>query len=201
MTTLTLQPDDTIGFDSFIVGIAPTSNFGTVTNLFIGEKNTEVGVVGRGLIKFDLSSIPADATINLATLDFTVIADWSSNARTMRAYRLKLNWTESGVTWNKYDGTNAWGTAGATGANDIDTTSMGSCAFTATESIGTVKQFIFDNAEFTKLINGTNTNYGWLFKMDTEADDAYDLASSGHATAAYRPKLVVVYNEGQPVWW
>ena len=49
-----------------------------------------------------------------------------------------------------------------------------------------------NTTELNKLIDGTDANYGWLLKMDSEFDDMHSYASSDCTTAASRPKL---YNE------
>ena len=199
MPTYTSQPDDTTGYDAYIEDISPTSNFNN-SSFIVGER-ASFTEKQRGLIKFDLSSIPAGAIIVSATLSLFITADRSNNARTYKAFRLLRNWGETTVTWNKYDGTNNWGTAGATNATDIDTTEMASCSYTSSESAGTEKQYLFTVSEFQKFITGAYTNYGWLIKADTETDDSYEHGSSSHATSGYRPKLVVEYNlpAGEPV--
>lgn len=191
--TLTIQPNATAGKDVSLRQDQPDTNFGTVNIIGVGESNAST-VWKRALIAFDLSSIPSNATIVSATLSLTVVTDSSSNARTMSAYRVKRNWTETGATWNKYDGTNDWQTAGAGGANDIDVSAMGSGSVTASQAVGSVVTLTFTAAEVQKFIDGTYTNYGWLLMVDTESSDLYDYASSDHSTATLRPVLTVVYS-------
>jgi hypothetical protein len=212
--TLNLQPDATDGMDSQIsgAGAGQGANYGVSDTVSVGETNSVAGDPRHALIKFDLSSIPAGATINSATLSLYATIDASSNADTFRVYRLKRAWVEgtrnaandspaTGVTWERYDTTNSWQTLGGTGANDIDTSSIGSRAFTAAETLNEFKDFPLTAAVKEDLDLGN----GWLIGFDGSAaagNNRYLFASSDNATAANRPKLVVDYTEavaGQPM--
>jgi hypothetical protein len=198
VTTLTLQPQN--GNDSNIIGHATTVNTNYGTADFVGIMRYEAATnnVQRGLIKFDLSSIMGAVATSVVLSTF-IIYDYALTTATISAYRLLRNWTLLGVTWNKYDGTNTWGTAGATNASDIDTTfgAWGTVNTSATEAVGTEKQISLNVAEFNKILNGTYPNYGWLLKTGEAADtDGYNHATSRNSTAGYRPKLVIEYTIG-----
>lgn len=203
MATITLQPNAAAGVDVYIRnGIYAGNNFG-VANLLIGETNADT-TTARVLIKFDLSSLPSDATIISATLSLYATSDLSDNARTFRVYRQKRAWVEgtqdnavntTGASWNEYSPGNSWQTAGGFGANDCEQTDIGSRAFTATETLSQFKDFTLTPTTKSALDLGN----GWLVKADTEANDAYGFPSSDNATAANRPKLVIVYKVLSPV--
>ena len=72
----------------------------------------------------DLSTIPAGATINSATLYLYHVILQGDNPHDIALHGVIRAWTESGSTWNTYDGTNNWGTAGALASSDINTTAM-----------------------------------------------------------------------------
>jgi len=205
MSTLDRTPDGTEGIDVNIEASNPTVNYGTATYFDIGESNT--GAYNhRSLIKFSCLSdgtIPASATINACSLFLTPITDESSNARTFRVYRMLHSWTEAGATWNKYDGTNNWpGGAGAFGAVDCEQTDIGSRAMTATETLNVAKEFVLTASKIQEIVAGTVTNNGFLLKADTETDDCYIFASSDHATAGYRPRILVTYTlSGVVLMW
>lgn len=189
MTTLTIQPDAAAGLDNLIHKHYPNDNYGALPVLNIGENDTRVDYVLRTLIKFDLSDLPADAIISSATLSLWCFEDLSSNARTFRVYRQKRAWIELESTWNKYDTDHNWQTAGGFGADDCEQTDIGSRYFTSTETLGEFKDF--DLTPTTKA--GLDLGNGWLIKVDTELNDQYRFDSSGGATAAQRPKLVIEY--------
>lgn len=190
MTTLTLQPDGTAGVDTSITSGAPTTNNGTATTLNLGDRNDQVNA-RRVLIKFDLSTLPSDATITSAVLSLFCITDFSSNARTYRVYRLKRAWVESQATWNIYSTGNNWSTAGGFHVDDCEQTDIGSRAFSATETLNQFKDFALTPTTKADLDLGN----GWLIKADTETDDGYNFDSSDGATAGQRPKLVIEYTE------
>ena len=62
--------------DTYIDNGSATTDFGTEVSLRIGEGNGSTNDLNRSLIKFDLSSIPANATITSATLSL-----WTSPLR------------------------------------------------------------------------------------------------------------------------
>jgi hypothetical protein len=189
--TYSSQPDSA-GFDTFLRSAAPTTGYANNAELRIGESNAAADV-WHSLLKFDLSGIPANATINSATLTLTIVTDYADNASAVSIYRVKRNWIEAS-TWNKYDASNSWQTAGGTGANDYDSTVIATRSFSATLTAGSSRTFTLDTTEIKKLIDGTYTNYGFLLKTSSENNDAYGWASSDNTTAAYRPLLEIDYS-------
>ena len=198
--TLELQPDAAAGIDTTLGGINNTKCYGDAVKLYIGEANNAPINYYRSLIKFDLSSLPSDATITSCTLALVITNDYSDNARTFRLYRQKRAWVEGveedpstdGATWDEYDAGSslAWQTAGGFGANDCEQTDIGTVSMGAADT-GT-KTFTLTPTTKAALDLGN----GWLIKADTELDDAYLFDSSDSAPAANRPKLVVNYTEG-----
>jgi len=210
---LTLQPDATTGVDTFIFQGDTAINYGIDTRWFIG--NVGAGLSARQLIKFDYSTIPAESTIHYSDLQLCPTQDNSSNARTYRVFRQKRAWLEgtrngatdnpaTGATWIRYDTTNNWATAGGFGSDDCEQTDIGTCAFSATETLNVFKKFVLVASKIQEMIpSGVFTNNGFLIKADTENTDAYVGASSDHATVAYRPKHILVYSPPfpDPVGW
>ena len=161
----------------------------------IGEDNTFAELF-RSAMVFDLSSIPAGSTVSTAVLTMTLSAAGSfrsSNNRIMRAYRLRRGFT-SGMTWNKYDGTNLWSTAGASNTTtDREATDVGSLTTDTTWLIDTAHNFNLTASAVEDWINGDFTNNGILLQMDTESSDRYHWYNRGAVTEADRPTLVVTY--------
>jgi hypothetical protein len=201
MPTLTLQPGPADGLDTRIFALNPTKNYGVGVDFSIGEYKAAAGDIRRSLIKFDLSTIPAGAAIVSATLTLTLKVaggDYASNNRAARVYRTKRAWVEgtrydavdsppTGATWNRYDLTNNWSTAGGFHADDCEQVSIGSHTMLTTDAAGSTHDFVLAGATKADLDLGN----GWMLKMDTEVDDLYEFYSSDHATAAWRPKLVI----------
>ena len=101
----------------------------------------------RALIKFDLSSIPANAVITSATLSLWTANDLSDNTRTIRVYHLKRAFNESQPTWNLASTGVNWEVAGAPGVNDRESTDIGSLQILASEALNTEKQISLSTAQ------------------------------------------------------
>lgn len=203
MTTYSSQPAEAAANDTYLNSNAATTNYGTDQYLFVGDDNSAAGVY-RGLIKFDLSSIPVYAIIMSATLTLTHAGatDKTSNARTMRAFRTKRAWVEAEATWNKYTTLASWSTAGGFHADDCEQTDVGSVSVPDTQVDGVTFAITLTNASVQAMVDGTFTNNGWLIKVDTEVDDRHTFASATYATAGYRPILVIEYSlGGQVIIW
>ena len=197
---MTTFSDQAAAADTYIANDTPTTNYGTGNSLANGEWNGGAQV-GRVLLKFDLSSIPTSATVISATLSLWVVADYADNTRVHRVFRTKRAWTEMGATWNKYDGTNDWQTAGGFGANDCEQTDIGNTSIANNTAVGTEVQFALAASSVEAMIDGTFTNNGFMLKADTEMDDMWAFVSAENASAAQRPKLVIEYVVGGNVMW
>jgi RHS repeat-associated protein len=191
--TLVLQPNGANGVDTYILKSDSTANYGTSADLGIGEKNNATDSVARSLIKFDLSSLPADATVVSATLSLWTSQDLSDNDTTVNVYRLKKSFNESQANWNRSASGANWQTAGASGVNDRESTSIGSVAILNNESLNTEKQISLDPSKVQEMINGTLANNGFLLAASGELNDRFMFKSSDTSTASQRPKLVIQY--------
>lgn len=177
--TLVLTPADT-----YIESGTPSVNYGGATVLAVGEHNASTDVF-RTLLKYDLSSIPSNASISSVVLAITVYADYSSNARTFRVYRMNKNWSEMGSNWYKYNGTDKWTTDGGFVTADCEQTDIGTCDFSSSETPTTVKSFTLTAAKIVELIDGTKTNLGFMVKADTENNDLYLFTTKPTLTIQY----------------
>jgi len=196
MPTYTSQPDGTTGIDTYITNYAATTNYGSSTSLIVGETDSDTdGWQNTFLVKFDLSSIPSFVILSTS--------ESAGNARSMSVYRCLRAWTEGGATWNKYDGANNWGTAGARNTStDRESSSIGSISLSATEANGE-KTISLDASKIQEIVSGSFTNNGFICDMPAaQVNDQHIFASSDNATAGYRPKLVVEYLlGGQFIRW
>jgi hypothetical protein len=172
----TLQPGATTGEDSYIISSAPNTNNGDGINLQLTADARRI------LIEFNLSGIPSNARITSANLKLYVTAKGSGDPVT-NVYRLTQSWTESGVTWNKYDGTNNWATAGG----DYDSTVWATATVTAsgwsTWNVGNLIQ---------SWVNGSYSNYGMLAGTSTASGTTY-FASSDNSDTSLWPVLEINY--------
>lgn len=192
MATLNLQPDGTAGVDNVINSTLPTTNFGTSTAMAITWASGTT-LIRRGLIRFDLSAIPAGSAISAAALTFNH-ADPTGDAtgKALELHRItQPAWTELGSTWNTYDGTNNWASAGGdfvalAGATEA-APAAGGGAGTVEYDVKTLAQDALD--ERSGLLD-------LLIRLDNESGSDYScvLRSSDYTTALERPLLAITYN-------
>jgi hypothetical protein len=205
---LTIQPDGAAGNDTMLVPSADymDSYFSSSQGPFVGYPNSGWGVC-RMLIKFDLSGIPAGATITGAVL--TLIE--SSNGFPGAGYTITVNrilaansgWIAN-CTWNHANpSTVHW--AGDTGNNhgadagcsvsgtDFSATVMGSKAVDYINAPPITDNFTLNLTEFGLM---WANNYGMVVWITPSPSYNIQVYSSNWTTAAQRPKLVVTYTEG-----
>jgi hypothetical protein len=191
--TLVLQPDAATGVDSYIYSGSKTSNFGTAAEMGVGEDNNTNNRLARSLMKFDLSSIPTNATITSATLSLWTNADLSSTDRTIRVYRLKVPFNETQVTWSRSTTGINWQTAGASGANDREGSHIGSVTILNNEALNLEKQILLTPSKLQEVVNGTFANNGFIIIAETEQNDRFNYSTSDSTNSTQRPKLVIQY--------
>ena len=186
MSQVTLNPTA----DTYLTALTPDTNNDAIT-FDVGEWNGGVGDVRRTLIKFDLSSIPNSSIITVATLRvYDTGSDLTSNTRTMFANRSKRAWTETGATWNKYDGTNNWATAGGgTNADDVELANIGSVSM-PDPPVAQYYEISLAASKIQEWLSGIFTNNGLMLSMGTETDDLHRLDSS---EGTNKPELVITY--------
>lgn len=182
-TTTTIQPSNA---DSHMYKFLSTVNYGSNADIYISPWN---GCEKRGIVIFDLSSIPSGAQVTSATLHLHEYSPLGST-RTIGVHRVTSSWTEGGVTWNSRDGTTDWGTAGG----DFISTS------TDEKSISWIDGSKWDSWDVTSdasaFVSGTYSNYGWIIKDENESADGdfyWQFKSKEHSSSDLRPKLEVIY--------
>ena len=183
----TIQPSSA---DSYMNEGAKDTNYGGQTYIEVSSKPSAWGNA-RGILKFDLSSIPSGSTITSVTLSLYLYSTRGYD-RTFGIHKVTKNWTESGVTWNKYDGTNNWTTSGG----DYEATAS------ATVTAGAVWNIWVDWSSSTLVsdvqgfVNNPSTNFGWIIKDQTEGSSNQDWVrfySKEYTGTTLRPKLEVTY--------
>ncbi len=203
--TLTLQPDGTAGIDTYVRSGSANTNYATNAVIGFARADGDATYDSRALLKFDLSSL-VGASIVTAKLYVYDAAFMDGNYdATYEVHRILLanaGWTETGATWNYANSALSLRWAGDAAANggadagcsqigtDYAAAVMGSLAF-ASYALGKERLFTLDTTEFTNMVNA---NYGMALVMSASSWQRWGVASSDHATAGYRPKLVVEYD-------
>jgi hypothetical protein len=166
-----LSPSD----DTFIRADNPTTNFGSDT---VFEVRPDNSADRRGLVRFDLSFIPSNATISSATL---YLYEKSNNKDQITdLYRVTSNWNESTVTWS------SWVTPGGDFDNNISyftfIPNQNNCLLT------------MDITNIVELwVKGTYPNYGLLL-YSTGPNHIISYVSKESGTISEQPKLSIVYS-------
>jgi hypothetical protein len=186
---------------------APANNLGHNTYVPIGTSTS--GHIGRGLVRFDLSVIPTNATINSATLTLRIGVN-QAGANTVKVHRMLQGWIEgtgSGFmklsaedfgspalagepTWNRRASPDTtWGTAGGLAGTDFVAVASATAA-PASSSL------TFSSAALTAdvqlFVSNTATNFGWLFKPSVEGSGGARRIATREDTLN-APKLLVNY--------
>ncbi len=187
---LTIQPenDGTEACDNVLVSGSPNANCGTLTDLYVGYYNENTWKIQRSILKFDISGVPTGTRVIDASLQLYKY-HCSDNTIDIDAHRITQNWTESSSTWNTYDGTNPWSSAGG----DYDSTVIDTTTVDTTTGV-------WDAWNITTLARDWNegiySNYGVLLKsVDEEApsNDKWYRSSDYSTHTSLRPKLVISY--------
>ncbi len=174
--------------DSVTLKIGPFADT-RVLNTEGGDRNDGAGGAlsiyqsrDRTLLKFP---VPVNATINSAslTLHATDLYGGNPNGETMSIYRLTQAWTEGGVTWNRYDGTNPWTSGGGDFAGTVYASS------TANPASG--QPISWDVTTLAQdWASSTYTNNG-LIIINSGTTSGLHFGSKENGTAAYRPYMTV----------
>lgn len=168
--------------DTYIWDTNPTTVYGTDPTFVV---DTALGVESdqrKGLLKFDLSSIPTTATVVGARLDLYI----STEGQGFKFHRVLVDWNESS-TYNTLsggidnDGTDASVAADAQNGINLD-------ALTGNVRnnmrVSTVQDWITNPA----------TNFGWMIEQISSATgDGVQFDSRQGVTTTRRPKLTVRY--------
>jgi hypothetical protein len=170
-TEFVLQPSS---IDSYVKQNTPTTNYGTATTMLTNVRTSREEDV---LLQFDLSGIPAGATINSATLElYNTTAPSSTYA--VDVNRNTAIWSETSVTWNTKPSY-----ATPYEAQIIPTTAVGWKIWTVTAAV-------------QDWYNGTYTNYGFTVRPDATSGNTnvlYTFATRENGTSSNQPILRVNY--------
>ncbi len=173
------------------------NNFGGDTNFYIYSMAS--GGARFGLMKFNLSAIPAGATITSAHVElFAEYIDYINNPG-IRIHRLTESWIEGtdtgpydnlavdGAIWlNRGPGLGNWTTPGGTIGEELCATDINYAQYSRCDITSVVQQWV----------GGTTQNNGIRIMSNSEWNNAMAFAASEHPNSAMQPHLVVVINGG-----
>jgi len=195
----------TVTEDTFINSGQPGNNAGATGWFDAGRDGA--GGVRRGLLRFDLSGIPAGSTVTSATLQLTVVkvpANGPVNS-TFDLFRMLGDWkegTESGssgapaasgeTTWNaRILGTANWTTPGA--RSDAAATASASTAVGSTDNAKYSWTGPGLVADVQLWVNDAAQNFGWLLTSRAESSSRSVRGFASRESGADAGTLTVVY--------
>ncbi len=98
----TANTQGTVVADSYISEGAPSSNYGSSGNLYVGHSEFEQE--SYALLRFSLPTLPAGAVIDYAELQLQLQNRYGSATETIQAIQVASSWDEGSVTWSKRPG-------------------------------------------------------------------------------------------------
>jgi spore coat protein A len=207
--SITAEIDNTMY--QYVVGAIPLSN-GQGSRMFVGGRNqaSSPAPIRRALVKFDLSSIPAFATIQDASLQLYLNSTGDTVQRNVSVHQALNSWGEGAsaaggtqgngatalagdATWfHRFFNTTNWTTPGGEfNPTPAATTPVGTLAgtfhtWTSPDLISEVQSWVQFPA----------TNFGWVLIADNESTNntqrGFDTSES--VTPVQRPTLTVTYS-------
>lgn len=181
--------------DTYLQQANPTRNYGATDPLSL---RTNVGGQRIPLVEFNLSALPAGATVNSSNMQYYVS---TANANiTVNLYRLTQNWNEgtasnancgpgngNGATWDTYNCVNNWATPGG----DYDgTTLLGSFVPSPVGGYQTVASANL-NSLVQNWMNGSVANNGVILVPTAASNQTAAIRSRD--TVNQEPRLTINY--------
>lgn len=193
VSTASLQPGPE-GKDTLLIpGSKADNNTGAGVQMWVSSGGSN----HRGLIEFNISSVPYGVKVLSATVELYDNGPDVTIDGVLGIYRITRDWIEGtgdqtgatpadGASWDAYDGVAAWSTPGG----DYDTQLIASSP---------VPDMLarWHNFDVTSLVsgwvNGTYPNYGMLIKAVSGSLTKSHLSTSDETEVTERPKLTINY--------
>jgi Tfp pilus assembly protein PilX len=154
----------------------PTTNYGGTSRLKIGT--TPAGLIYRSMYRFDVSSLPANATVTAADLSLSITGTEGSGAMDVNAHRVTNNWVESTATWNN------------TGGGVFDPIAVA----TLNVPISTGRrEWLLPPALIHEWLDGISPNYGFLMQYTGTTNGLQVQPATREDSSSNRPKLIINY--------
>lgn len=182
--------------DTYLFSANATVNFdGDASGMLVGTN--AAGGVGRGLLWFDLSTIPGGASIESVSLSLYVGNLATAGAgKTVALHRMLNGWDEATATWNEASGGRNWSAPGGAAGTDYVASSSAISPGMVGASFLTVNSTVSLVSDVQGWVDNPLANRGWMLINQAEAT----LRSSGRIAdgeaiiQAQRPALSVTYS-------
>jgi len=184
--TATLTPSA----DTSLRDNSPDATFGESNPLIVGNSKEPFTVHNRGLLKFDLTSIPTNATITGVTLTVMIFRS-NTDVSNYDLNRVLVDWNEYEATWNNRSASTPWLAGG--GQSGSEYVSIASVTAPVDDTIFSSAGMISDVQLW---VRNSATNFGWII-LPTG-----DLAATGKQLGSreseYTSALTVKYTLTPP---
>lgn len=171
------------GADSTVLEAAPDLNTGSTIDMWVGYDHCEPARIARGLMRFELSSVPPGTPITQAQLHLYLYGscDLRERSHTVAVHSLSADWTENLVTWS----TQPLAADDAAGSTPIQSRTWGWYTIDITALV-------------MEWIDGARPNYGLMLRgPEGSGDDSAMLAFlTRDAGAPYVPYIEITYAGG-----
>lgn len=161
------------------------------------DVGTKDGYINRGLIKFDVSSIPSGATVTSSVLSLYHSAEFADGVMDFHLYPMQKAWDYYTASWYRQYGTANWSSAGG---DYISTSgSVGKLPLNYTGVVNEYKDITITGSVVQDWVNSSANNVGLMIKASTEnvsSPSAHRFVSSQSTNEASRPYLTVDYTVG-----
>jgi hypothetical protein len=159
----------------------------------------------RAAIRFDVSSIPTDATVTSASLKLWVQGQGRGVVgsgglpphQNVQVHAITANWTTNEATWNKRTAAEAWTSPGGDFGPPLPGAVVGTDVLF--DTVGSFHTFTIPVSAVQSWVDTPSSNMGLLLKLDDDTAftasqiiDA-DFRSADFPDSADRPALVVAY--------
>lgn len=185
-TTVTLLPTA----DTSLRSSAPDDPLGNSNPLLVGVAKSPATVTNHSLLKFDFSSIPANATITGATLTVTIYRS-NTEPSNYDLNRVLVDWNEYEATWNNRNASTPWLLGGAQSGTEFVT--MPSVTAQVDDAIFSSAGMI---ADVQLWVNNPGTNYGWIMIATGEVTGTGKQLGSRESDSP--PSLTIDYTLSAP---
>jgi hypothetical protein len=166
--------------DTWLNQIQPDTNYHNNSLMQVGE-DSAIGNFYRPMMQFDISSIPAGATVLSATLRLYAEGVQGSNNMTVGLYRMNSAWNLNSVTWNSENG------------GDFHPVPL-----SLPDVVWTTgwKEWPVPLELINEWIDGVSPNYGLLLDyLGNKKNYNLQFATQNHGSSSLHPQLVIEYRE------
>lgn len=200
----------TAAADTFINSRSANNNAGRTAWISVGMDGA--GGVRRGLLRFDLGSIPAGSTVTAATLRQTVtrVPGAGPTNSTFDLFRLLASWNEGTkggnngsfastgeATWNdRMRGTASWSSPGA--RSDAAGSASASTAVTAARNASYTWSGSGLTADVQFWVDNPSQNFGWLMTSRAESSSRSVRGFASREGGSNAATLTVTYTPPPP---